>query len=145
MNCPRDGRALATERYEADLDVDVCSECRGIWLDKGELEQIEEVHERNHARQLRVEPDTVAASLEMARQAARPAAACPSCQVDMERREYGLASQILIEVCPAGCGLWLDEGELAALEVFFERERRDAHEPTGVIRGLWATLKSVFA
>ncbi len=39
MKCPIDGAELVvTERSE--VEIDVCPECRGVWLDRGELEKI---------------------------------------------------------------------------------------------------------
>lgn len=45
MQCPRDGGALV-EREFHHVKVDVCSECGGVWLDKGELEQLAQVEDR---------------------------------------------------------------------------------------------------
>jgi hypothetical protein len=39
--CPRCGTAL-DERQVDEVPVDVCDDCGGVWLDKGELEQIVE-------------------------------------------------------------------------------------------------------
>ncbi len=39
--CPRDGATLVEQTLER-VSVDVCPTCNGIWLDKGELETIEE-------------------------------------------------------------------------------------------------------
>jgi uncharacterized protein len=40
MNCPRClGRALE-ERERDGVEVDVCHVCRGLWLDRGELEKL---------------------------------------------------------------------------------------------------------
>jgi Zn-finger nucleic acid-binding protein len=39
VQCPRCGVAL-TERRQGGVPVDVCSRCRGLWLDRGELEKI---------------------------------------------------------------------------------------------------------
>ncbi|MFN8640719.1 MAG: zf-TFIIB domain-containing protein [Candidatus Binatia bacterium] len=39
MKCPR-CQAHLVERIEHDVTVDECSNCGGIWLDKGELEQV---------------------------------------------------------------------------------------------------------
>ena len=39
MQCPRCG-VLLTEIVKTGVPVDVCDQCRGIWLDRGELEQI---------------------------------------------------------------------------------------------------------
>jgi len=38
--CPRDGAALDTQDHHG-ISTEVCPTCRGVWLDKGELEAIE--------------------------------------------------------------------------------------------------------
>lgn len=39
MNCPIDGTELRiTERQ--GIEIDYCPQCRGIWLDRGELDKI---------------------------------------------------------------------------------------------------------
>lgn len=40
MNCPRCERATLDERERSGVTIDACPECRGIWLDRGELEKI---------------------------------------------------------------------------------------------------------
>lgn len=37
MNCPIDQNPLVPKIYEESLEVDSCSLCGGVWLDKGEL------------------------------------------------------------------------------------------------------------
>jgi hypothetical protein len=37
--CPRCGTVLA-ERTVDEVPIDVCDDCGGVWLDKGELEQL---------------------------------------------------------------------------------------------------------
>ena len=40
-SCPRDGLPMATVHYgESSIAVDICSTCEGIWLDKGEYDEI---------------------------------------------------------------------------------------------------------
>lgn len=39
MRCPKCGEHLTTVKH-LDVNVDECSTCRGVWLDKGELEEI---------------------------------------------------------------------------------------------------------
>jgi len=39
MRCPRCGTVLV-ERTRVGVAVDVCDRCRGVWLDRGELEKI---------------------------------------------------------------------------------------------------------
>lgn len=39
MKCPIDGAALVmTDR--SGVEIDYCPECRGVWLDRGELDKI---------------------------------------------------------------------------------------------------------
>ncbi|MER3412095.1 MAG: hypothetical protein C4305_07260 [Thermoleophilia bacterium] len=39
MQCPVDGTALAmAERH--GVEIDYCPQCRGVWLDRGELDKI---------------------------------------------------------------------------------------------------------
>lgn len=39
--CPKDGVPLYEVRYgDSDIRVDVCEQCRGIWLDRGEFKKI---------------------------------------------------------------------------------------------------------
>ncbi len=43
--CPRDGDPMERRRIQ-DVEVDACETCGGFWLDRGELEPLEErVHE----------------------------------------------------------------------------------------------------
>lgn len=45
LTCPRDGAPM-TEREHHHVKIDVCSQCGGVWLDGGELEQLEHVDRR---------------------------------------------------------------------------------------------------
>lgn len=40
MNCPvcKDARLVMTERQ--GIEIDYCPDCRGVWLDRGELDKI---------------------------------------------------------------------------------------------------------
>lgn len=40
MNCPRCASAVLDERERNGIQVDVCPSCRGVWLDRGELERL---------------------------------------------------------------------------------------------------------
>jgi len=40
MNCPRCDHVVLDEREREGLLVDVCAKCRGVWLDRGELEKL---------------------------------------------------------------------------------------------------------
>lgn len=40
MNCPRCYDPVLDERDRDGVVIDVCPECKGIWLDRGELEKL---------------------------------------------------------------------------------------------------------
>jgi uncharacterized protein len=40
MNCPRCDGSVLEERVRDGITVDGCRSCRGIWLDRGELERL---------------------------------------------------------------------------------------------------------
>jgi Zn-finger nucleic acid-binding protein len=124
--CPRDGATLNAMPYEADIEVDECPKCDGRWLDEGELNRIQNTVERDYSQRLREHPEFSARAYDMSREMSEAPMACPVCGQDMEREEYAHTSQVVIDVCAACNGVWLDAGELERLEVFFERAQADA-------------------
>jgi len=46
MDCPRCATVALEERDRSDVTVDFCKNCRGVWLDGGELEKLIEREER---------------------------------------------------------------------------------------------------
>jgi len=66
MNCPVcNGRLHAIEKY--GVEIDICPDCKGIWLDRGELDKILEskadggpATERNRPRNVESSPADVA-------------------------------------------------------------------------------------
>ena len=40
MNCPRCERPTLEEKDRSGVTIDVCTQCKGVWLDRGELEKI---------------------------------------------------------------------------------------------------------
>jgi Zn-finger nucleic acid-binding protein len=66
MNCPRCETTTLVERDREGITVDGCPACRGVWLDRGELEKLiaratREIDEpcpaRAHTRPLRYDDD----------------------------------------------------------------------------------------
>jgi Zn-finger nucleic acid-binding protein len=141
MKCPRDGAALAARPYEAKIEIDECPLCGGMWLDHGELEAIQQTVERDYREALDEPSDSVAEGLEGLRQRQLGAVACLKCGVQMDARPYGQGSQVVIDVCPEGCGVWLDQGEMATLEKLFERSQQENEIP--LRWRMWAALRNV--
>jgi Zn-finger nucleic acid-binding protein len=141
MKCPIDQTELRVQNYEADIDVGACPSCGGMWLEKGELEAIEDVREHDYTEELARMPDLGYRAYDFALAKGGRVLRCPKCARDMEAREYARCSQVMIDVCPSCHGIWLDKGELESLEVFFERSRFEAGE---IRRGFLFSLRSVF-
>ncbi len=40
MNCPLCTDTILDVTYHGGIEVDICPRCRGIWLDRGELERL---------------------------------------------------------------------------------------------------------
>ena len=142
MRCPSDGATLAKETYESATEVDRCPDCSGIWLDHRELETIQETLSNDYTEELANLPNLVGRSYAMALDRSRPLLSCPSCSNEMERREHGFASQVMIDVCPSCRGVWLDRGEIQTLEVFFERSKLEADRAS---RGFFTSLRDFFS
>lgn len=49
MNCPNDGTRLEMSE-RSGIEIDYCPECRGVWLDRGELDKIIERNDRSDLR-----------------------------------------------------------------------------------------------
>ena len=49
MKCPNDAATLVMSE-RAGVEIDYCPECRGVWLDRGELDKILERAEAEAAR-----------------------------------------------------------------------------------------------
>jgi Zn-finger nucleic acid-binding protein len=57
MPCPNDGTALVMSERQG-IEIDYCPTCRGVWLDRGELDKIVE---RSTAQPSLAQPETRAA------------------------------------------------------------------------------------
>ncbi len=49
MKCPNDQATLVMSE-RSGIEIDYCPECRGVWLDRGELDKIIERNERSVGR-----------------------------------------------------------------------------------------------
>jgi len=118
-NCPVDDFSLKQEVYEG-VTIDVCPHCNGVWLDDGELQQIQDAQALDFRDVPTSRGDSVRAAETMARARDEAARNCVVCETAMEQKEYAFSSQVMIDQCPKGHGIWLDRNELSHLEMFYE-------------------------
>ncbi|MDI9431426.1 MAG: zf-TFIIB domain-containing protein [Planctomycetota bacterium] len=103
MDCPACGNAMITLEL-ADVEIDHCVGCGGIWLDAGELELL--MDDRQKASQL-------LASFEEGPAVGEKPRRCPICRRKMTKIIVGPTKPVLlIDKCRRGDGLWFDRGEL---------------------------------
>lgn len=85
------------------IEIDYCLDCRGVWLDAGELELLLE------------NADDVAEVLKNAVKAGAAGGSgrkCPICLKRMEEIAIGTDPAVHIDRCRQGHGIWFDRGEL---------------------------------
>jgi len=104
MDCPRCNKPMTTRKI-GDTEVDECTECKGIWFDRGELSQAKDEIDHDlswmdfdiwkHKDEFHI--------------AAKPTQ-CPRCGINMAGVNYG-DTGVEICVCSKCQGVWLDAGE----------------------------------
>jgi hypothetical protein len=100
----------------ADVEIDHCVACGGIWLDAGELELL--MDDPAKAKRLLESFREDRTSSEQARK-------CPICDKKMAKIVVGPdAPPLLIDKCRRGDGLWFDTGEL---EEILNKAQLDEH------------------
>ena len=103
MNCPVCKSAMITLEL-AKVEIDYCTNCKGVWLDAGELEML--LGDDGKAKILISSFAKDTSSGEKARR-------CPICDKKMEKIDVGHERPtLLIDRCSKGDGLWFDKGEL---------------------------------
>ena len=100
-----------------DIELDYCTECKGVWFDSGELELLLESHGLEEAKLFldNVITSPEAISSEKKRK-------CPICGRKMRKTIIGEQPQVLIDVCGNEHGLWFDGGEVTQVLGLLSRE-----------------------
>ncbi len=148
--CPVCHIPLLQQAAHSQATLDVCPQCRGIWFDKGELQDAYAAGEFQN-----VFADTLAVN-RVSRLCAHCHARlpllgancpscgatalvdCPVCQQAMQQREI---RNIVVDACETCQGVWLDGGELQAL--FDEYRQRQRERMSGGEVAAWAALDSL--
>jgi len=98
--CPKCDCSLLILRL-ADVEVDFCDRCRGLWLDAGEIEALTGGTQSPLLQNLRDAPGSPTRERHL----------CPRC--DAALIEFTVPGRALqLDRCPQGHGLWFDADEL---------------------------------
>ena len=106
MDCPACKGAMVVAEH-AGIEVDYCTECRGVWFDSGELDLLLESMELDETG---FATDEIMALPE--KKVAEKKRRCPICRKKMKKVVIGSEPEVLIDACTQGHGLWFDGGEL---------------------------------
>jgi len=118
MDCPRCKLALSRDRYEG-VEVEICQSCLGMWLDTGELETIIKSRDFEFSSK---ERQQILAGRTARNQGPKTPARCPKCTHRMERLYLDSSAYLVIDRCPAH-GIWLDTGEVKAVQAIAEKSQ----------------------
>lgn len=109
MICPACHHAMVIVEHE-NIELDYCTNCKGVWFDSGELELLLEAAElENYGIFLdRIINSREASSTEKKRR-------CPICNKKMKKSYIDEDNQLLVDICKKQHGIWFDGGEVADL------------------------------
>jgi uncharacterized protein len=116
MKCPRCNSLLRSIEYDT-VQIDVCPNCKGEWLDAGELQKIVQHHDEVFSPEEIASLDAVNKQIFAAEKDDHDELNCPHCEgVRMEHFNYGDTSGIILDKCPNCGGIWTDKEELTKVE-----------------------------
>lgn len=124
MKCPACKETLVILELH-EIEIDYCTNCKGIWLDAGELELMLEGEE---------EKAKLIQSLEVVEDIKEKKLKCPLCRDKMEKVRHKEVN-IITDKCIHNHGIWFDKGELETMV--------SAASPDGVNR-FSLLLKEIF-
>jgi Zn-finger nucleic acid-binding protein len=101
--CPHCDIGLMILRYKG-VEIDFCDQCRGIWLDAGELEQF-------------VTQSDSPLNIKDTGHSSPSKRVCPRCDAAMCEAYLSISpsEELSLDRCPKGHGLWFDDRELQRL------------------------------
>jgi uncharacterized protein len=116
MKCPRCSTLLKAEEYDG-VQIEVCPDCKGEWLQAGELEKIAEHHEEEFTESEIASLDGVNKEIFTKTETEHDELHCPECEdVEMKHFNYGDTSGLILDKCPDCGGIWTDRGQLEKVE-----------------------------
>ncbi len=124
MNCPKCSAAMDKVQYES-IEVDRCTDCKGIWFDMLEQEHLKAIE---GSEEIDIGDPEVGKQTNIVDQIT-----CPVCESRMIRMVDGRQPHIWFESCTVCYGVFFDAGEFrdykqeSILDFFrdlFSRERK---------------------
>ena len=105
MKCPKCSSAMEKVQYES-IEVDRCTECRGLWFDSLEHEHLKAIE---GSEEIDIGDPQVGKQTNIADRIE-----CPVCDSPMIHMEDKRQRHILLDSCPVCYGVFFDAGEFRA-------------------------------
>lgn len=140
--CPRCESALSP-RLVADVVVDECMQCRGLFLDQVAVQRV--ITDRRQARAealLGALPSSIASD-RPEKTSGKLYIKCPICKVVMNRKLFGAGAGVIIDVCRAH-GTFFDVGELPVIITYVEQGGLEKAEKKEIERMREAAKRDTF-
>jgi uncharacterized protein len=122
LSCPRDASLIARQVING-AEVDVCAQCGGMFLERGELNRVAEPTEGD------IEFSTVDLDTFQHEDGYGPIN-CPNDGSAMSKVEFNIYTNIILDYCQSCHGFWVDARELARINEEV-RELNDADREVG--------------
>ncbi|RKZ30710.1 hypothetical protein DRQ33_07675 [bacterium] len=119
IKCPRCGSSLKRVEYEG-IYILKCPRDHGCWVNRNELGEIVRRKEKKMPGEYFEEVEKNVTPQTVETKVLTKDIRCPICNAECDKINYSYSSGIIIDHCPAGCGVWLDKGELEKIQAFAE-------------------------
>lgn len=112
-SCPR-CESVMSARLVADVVVDECMSCRGLFLDQVAIKRVVTDREQARAEALLGSLPTTVMADRPEKQSGKLYIKCPVCKVVMNRKLFGAGAGVIVDVCRSH-GTFFDVGELPVI------------------------------
>lgn len=92
-----------------DLMIDYCEQCKGIWLDGGEILTLKDITNKLEDIKLRISREVWKLRFNIHQ---RSSLTCPKCKTK-SLHTFNTSEGVVIDLCDKCHGMWLDKGETA--------------------------------
>jgi Zn-finger nucleic acid-binding protein len=134
MLCPACKNDMIVVEYH-QTELDYCTGCKGVWFDNVEMDLM--------LKSLGLEkPELLLENLLHNPEAdtAEKKRKCPICGKTMKMINVGDKTNVIIDICPSGDGLWFDSGEVVQMV----RQLAAEHRAEGDEERVFNFLREVF-
>lgn len=123
------------------IEFEGCEKCKGVFLDKDELRKLKDKSTKGSWRTLRwMDDETEAIEASTIVLSDRR---CPKCTEErLATTNFG-GSGVLIDICPACGGTWLDQGEYRKIEGLLKQNLINLSSKD-MVKKLWSEVKEIW-